>query len=93
MNCCYKWCTDFESMSLEQLNAFLAKVKGDTSLQGKLKDAKSSDEVVSIAKEHGHVFSVEHINQVRADQLERIAGGGECIERTVCISVENSLLD
>ena len=78
-------------MSLEQLKAFLAKVKGDASLQSKLKAAKSSDEVVSIAKEHGHDFSVEHINELGADELERSAGGGECVERTVCINREQSM--
>ncbi|KZR90086.1 Nitrogen fixation protein of unknown function [Synechococcus sp. MIT S9508] len=44
-------------MSLEQLKAFLAKVKGDSSLQEKLKAAKSQDDVVSIAKDHGHEFT------------------------------------
>ncbi|QNJ19267.1 nif11-like leader peptide domain protein [Synechococcus sp. A18-25c] len=43
-------------MSKEQLKAFLDKVNGDTSLQDRLKAAKSQDEVVSIAKEHGHDF-------------------------------------
>ena len=41
-------------MSLEQLKAFLEKVKGDSSLQEKLKAAKSPEDVVGIAKEHGH---------------------------------------
>ena len=47
------------TMSKEQLKAFLEKVKGDASLQDRLKAAKSSDDVVSIAKEHGHEFTVE----------------------------------
>ena len=80
-------------MTLEQLKAFIDKIKGDSNLQQKLKAANSSEEVVSIAKEHGHNFTVEHINEIRQDQLEKIAGGGECVERTVCISVENSLID
>ena len=63
-------------MSLEQLKAFLEKVKGDTSLQDKLKAAKSSDEVVSIAKDHGHDFGTEHISQLREEELEGVAGGG-----------------
>ena len=79
-------------MSLEQLKAFLAKVKGDSNLQEKLKTAKSSDEVVGIAKEHGHKFSTEHINELGSSELERLAGGGVgCVERTACWSVENSL--
>ena len=63
-------------MSEEQLKAFLAKVKGDSNLQGKLKAAKSSDEVVSIAKDHGHDFGTEHISQLSEEELERVAGGG-----------------
>jgi len=62
-------------MSLEQLNAFLAKVKDDTSLQEKLKAAKSNDEVVSIAKEHGHEFTAEKIRTLSAKELEAVAGG------------------
>ena len=64
-------------MSKEQLKAFLEKVKGDTSLQGRLKAAKSPDDVVSIAKEHGHEFETEHIDQLREDELEGVAGGGK----------------
>ena len=44
-------------MSLEQFKAFLWKVKGDSSLQEKLKAAKSPEDVVGIAKEHGHDWS------------------------------------
>ena len=62
-------------MSLEQLKAFLEKVKGDSSLQEKLKATKSSDEVVSIAKEHGHDFGTEHISQLSEEELEGVAGG------------------
>ena len=62
-------------MSLEQLKAFLEKVKGDTSLQDKLKAAKSSDEVVSIAKDHGHDFGTEHISQLSEEELACVAGG------------------
>ena len=51
-------------MSEEQLKAFLEKVKGDTSLQDKLKAAKSPDDLVDIAKDHGHEFETEHISQL-----------------------------
>ena len=44
-------------MSIKQLKAFLVKVKGDSSLQEKLKGAKSAEDVVAIAKEHGHEFT------------------------------------
>ena len=62
-------------MSKEQLKAFLDKVNGDTSLQDRLKAAKSQDEVVSIAKEHGHDFGTEHISQLSEEELESVSGG------------------
>ena len=62
-------------MSEEQLKAFLEKVKADTSLQDRLKAAKSQDEVVSIAKERGHNFGTEHISQLSEKELESVSGG------------------
>ena len=62
-------------MSLEQLKAFLAEAKGDTSLQEKLKNAKSPEEVVTIAKAHGHEFSADKLSQLSAEELEGVAGG------------------
>ena len=62
-------------MSKEQLKAFLEKVQGDTSLQDRLKAAKSQDDVVSIAKEHGHDFGTEHISQLSEGELESVSGG------------------
>ena len=62
-------------MSLDQLKAFLEKVKADTSLQDRLKAVKSQDEVVSIAKEHGHDFGTEHISQLSEEELESVSGG------------------
>ena len=65
-------------MSLEQLKAFLAKVKGDSNLQEKLKATKSPEEVVGIAKDHGHEFTADRINQLSEEELESVVGGG-CI--------------
>ncbi|QNI54372.1 nif11-like leader peptide domain protein [Synechococcus sp. BIOS-E4-1] len=62
-------------MSLEQLKAFLAKVKGDSNLQEKLKAAKSPEDVVGIAKEHGHEFTADKINQLSEEELEGVSGG------------------
>ena len=62
-------------MSLEQLKAFLEKVKGDTSLQG-IKAAKSPEDVVGIAKEHGHEFSADKVSDLSGEELEGMAGGG-----------------
>ena len=65
-------------MSEEQLNAFLEKVKGDTSLQEKLK-AEGAD-VVAIAKAAGIPITKEDLNSHRQnlteDELEGVAGGG-----------------
>ena len=63
-------------MSEEQLKAFIAKAKDDQSIQEKLKAAKTADDVVGIAKEHGHEFATEHIIQLSEEELEGVAGGG-----------------
>ena len=64
-------------MSLEQLKAFLAKSKDDQSIQDKLKAAKSPEDVVGIAKEHGHEFTADKITELSEGELEGVAGGGE----------------
>ena len=46
-------------MSEEQLKAFLAKVKGDSNLQAKLKAAKSTVDLVGIPQEHDHEFAID----------------------------------
>ena len=71
-------------MSREQLKAFLEKVKGDLNIQERLKAAKSQDEVVSIAKEHGHDFGTEHISQLSEKELEGVAGGRGFTVSTNC---------
>ena len=63
-------------MSEDQLNAFLEKVKGDSNLQEKLKVAKSPEDVVGIAKEHGHEFLADKLSQLSEEELEGVAGGG-----------------
>lgn len=62
-------------MSEEQLMAFIAKAKDDQSIQDKLKAAKTPEDVVGIAKEHGHEFATEHMIQLSEEELERVAGG------------------
>ena len=67
-------------MSLDQLKAFLEKVKGDSNLQEKLKAAKSPEDVVGIAKEHGHEFTADKINLLQPQDLsdadlEGVSGG------------------
>ena len=63
-------------MSEEQLKAFLEKVKGDSNLQEKLKAAESPEDVMGIAKEHGHEFTAEKLSKLSANELEGFSGGG-----------------
>ena len=70
-------------MSEEQLKAFLEKVKGDNSLQEKLKGAADADAVAEIAKDAGFRVSADELNKVQSeipeelteDQLEGVTGG------------------
>ena len=69
-------------MSEEQLNAFLEKVKGDTSLQEKLKAAASPDAAIEIAKAAGFAITAEDIQSMQSatvelsdEELEGAAGG------------------
>ena len=78
-------------MTLDQLKAFLAKVKGDSNLQEKLKAAKSPEDVVGIAKEAGFSITAEDIQSmksesVRDEELESAAGGLSEYCRTVAVS-------
>ena len=63
-------------MSEEQLKAFIAKAKGDQSIQDKLKAAKTPADVVGIAKEYGYEFTADKISQLSEEELEGVAGGG-----------------
>ena len=67
-------------MSEDQLNTFLEKVRGDTSLQEKLKSAANVDAVVAIAKASGFVLSADDLKQAKPElseeELESVAGGG-----------------
>ena len=67
-------------MSEEQLKAFLEKVKGDTSLQEKLKAAADADAVAAIAKEAGFSISADDLttkaqSKLSDEELESVAGG------------------
>jgi len=66
-------------MSEEQLKAFLEKVKGDSSLQEKLKAAADSDAVLAIAKDAGFSISADDLktaqSKVSEKELENVAGG------------------
>ena len=69
-------------MSEEQLKAFLEKVKGDTSLQEKLKAAADANAVSAIAKEAGFSISADDLTNAQSElselsdqELEGVAGG------------------
>ena len=66
-------------MSEEQLKAFIEKVKGDTSLQEKLKAAADADAVAAIAKEAGFSISADDLakaqSELSEEELEGVAGG------------------
>ena len=69
-------------MSEEQLKAFLEKVKGDTSLQEKLKAEASPEAAIEIAKEAGFSITAEDIESMESEtvelsdeELENTAGG------------------
>ena len=65
-------------MSEEQLKAFLEKVKGDSSLQEKLKAASDADAALAIAKEAGFAITAEDIQSMQSatelsdDELEGV---------------------
>ena len=68
-------------MSEEQLKAFLEKIKGDTSLQEKLKAAADVDAALAIAKEAGFSITADDLknaqSEVSEEELENVAGGSQ----------------
>ena len=69
-------------MSKEQLNAFLEKVQGDTSLQEKLNAPTTPEAVIEIAKDAGFSITAEDIQSMQStteevsdDELEGATGG------------------
>jgi predicted ribosomally synthesized peptide with nif11-like leader len=76
-------------MSEEQLKAFIAKAKDDQSIQAKLKSAKTPEDVVGIAKEHGYKFTADKITALSEEELEGVAGGtagAPCNEGNYCVT-------
>ena len=82
-------------MSEDQLKAFLEKVKGDTSLQEKLKTAADANAVAAIAKEAGFSISAEDLtkaqSEVSDDELEAAAGGCIIEFLSLCSKTHNIL--
>ena len=73
-------------MSEEQLKAFIAKAKDDQSIQDKLKAAKTPEDVVGIAKEHGHEFTADDVAELSEEELEGVAGS--CKFGSLCTNCE-----
>ncbi|QNI54187.1 nif11-like leader peptide domain protein [Synechococcus sp. BIOS-E4-1] len=67
-------------MTQEQLTAFIANAKGNTSLQEKFKVAADANAVAEIAKEAGFSISAQDLTQAQSeisdDELEDVMGGG-----------------
>ena len=73
-------------MSEEQLKAFIAKAKDDQAIREKIKVAKTSEEVVEIAKKHGYELTVDiaevfkqsklAVGDLTEDEIEGVTGGG-----------------
>ena len=62
-------------MSLESLKSFLSKARADDSIKQKLKGTKSQDEVIALAKEHGHEFTSDKFRHLTDAELEGVSGG------------------
>ena len=66
-------------MTQEQLTAFIANAKGNTSLQGQLKAAADTNAVAAIAEEVGFTISVDDLKRAQSDipdqVLEGVSGG------------------
>ena len=69
------FCSHKSPMSLEQLEAFLVKIKGDSNFQEKLKAVKLPSDFVGIAKEHGHESTIDKLGQLSDKELEGVTGG------------------
>ncbi|WP_186539705.1 Nif11-like leader peptide family natural product precursor [Synechococcus sp. BIOS-E4-1] len=67
--------SDKHLIFIEQLTAFLAKAKGNTTLQEKPNSAQSPEEVVSITKDSGHKRTAYKLNKLNSGELEHISGG------------------
>lgn len=68
-------------MSENQLNSFLEAVKSDSGLQKRLRDARSPEAVVAVAKQADFVISVHDVkglmqeHQLSDDEVEGLDGG------------------
>ena len=62
-------------MTVEQLKAFIAKARDDQTILDNLKAAKTAENVVALAKEHGYEIYKHKITELSAMELEGVSGG------------------
>ena len=62
-------------MSKEQLKAFFAKAQSDTSLQSKLKQGASVDQIVAVARESGFTIDAQDLLEAQSEVSEEELGG------------------
>ena len=79
-------------MSEEQLKAFIVKAMDNPSIQEQLKAAKSPQDVVGIAKEHGHEFTADKIGQLSEEELESMAGGKNTYDTSQNCKIPNTII-
>ena len=78
-------------MSLETLNAFIAKVQSDSSLQEQLKNVNDANEAIAIAKSAGFKITAGDLIRRQAtvlvdlddEQLELVSGGGRALDMAI----------
>ena len=58
-------------------------MKRVSNLQNKLKVAKTSQEVLDLAKDHEYEFTTDHLEILSADELELLIGGVGFLWRTL----------
>ena len=77
---CYEQGSHGNTISEEQLEAFLKSLKVNIGQQEKLKVAESTETVAAISREPGFAFSAEELKKANIEipdgTLEGLAGGG-----------------
>jgi predicted ribosomally synthesized peptide with nif11-like leader len=68
-------------MSIEQVQAFMEKVKNDEDLVKRLSEAQDNESKLEIARQEGFEFDLEDVKkakeQITDDELYKVAGGGD----------------
>ena len=86
-------------MSEERLKAFLAIVKLDDSLKGRIKESSNVDQFVALGNELGYFFSIDDLKalievELTDDDLDKVRGGRQGYveaEMILLIDLKNKL--